>query len=53
VKRHPFFGEINHLVDCILSDTEPMLSIAGAKHAHDICFASDESARCGKAVRVV
>ena len=52
VKHHPFFGEIDHLVDCILSDTEPMLSIPRAKHTHDICFASDVSARTGKPVRI-
>lgn len=48
VKHHPFFGEIDHLVDCIINDTEPMLSIPRAKHTHDICFASDLSARTGK-----
>lgn len=52
VKHHPFYGEIDHLVDCILNDTEPMLSITRSKHTHDICFAADQSARSGKPVQI-
>lgn len=52
VKHHPFFGEINHLVDCILKDSEPMSSIPRSKHVHDICFASEEAAKTGKPVQL-
>lgn len=50
VTHHPFVGEINHFVDCILNDTESHCNIADAVRTHEICFASEVSAREGKPV---
>ena len=43
VTHHPFDGEINHFVDCILQDRESHCNLADAYRSHEICLAIDRS----------
>ncbi|NCO36343.1 MAG: hypothetical protein AUJ92_09165 [Armatimonadetes bacterium CG2_30_59_28] len=52
VTHHPFQGEIDHLIDCILSDRESSLNLADAYKTHEIIFAADKSAKTGKPIRL-
>jgi predicted dehydrogenase len=52
VTHHPFEGEINHFVECILSGTASPLSLADAAVTHRICYALDQSAAEGRTVAV-
>jgi predicted dehydrogenase len=52
VRHHPFEGEINHLVDCILGDKKPFPDIEDAAVVHRLIFAADLSAREGKPVNL-
>lgn len=52
VSHHPFVGEVDHLVECILNDTESHVNVADAVKTHEICFASEISAREGRPVRL-
>ncbi len=45
VTHHPFREEINHFVDCILNDRESHCNLEDAAQTHEICFASEISAR--------
>jgi len=45
VFHHPFDGEINHFVDCILHDRESHCNIADAYLTHELCMAIDRSLR--------
>ncbi|MFP3905364.1 MAG: Gfo/Idh/MocA family protein [Armatimonadota bacterium] len=44
VEHHPFEGEINHIVDCILNDVESDVNVADAVNTHEACLAIDMSA---------
>jgi len=44
VTHHPFQGEIDHFVDCILNDVESHVNLEDAAKTHELCFALDESA---------
>ena len=50
VTHHPFQGEIDHLVDCILNDRESYVNIEDGVKTHEICFAAEISAREGRSV---
>ena len=50
VTHHPFQGEVDHLVDCILNDKESYVNIEDGVKTHEICFAAEISAREGKSV---
>lgn len=50
VSHHPFFGEIDHFVECILTGLESHVNVADAVKTHEICIASDLSASSGKPV---
>jgi len=53
VTHHPFQGEIDHFVDCILNDIESHVNLADAAKTHEACFALDESAaKDGEKVRL-
>jgi len=53
VTHHPFQGEIDHFVDCILNDVESHVNLADAAKTHQVCFALDESAaKDGEKVRL-
>ncbi len=45
VTHHPFREEINHFVDCILNDRESHANLEDAALTHEICLASEISAR--------
>lgn len=52
VSHHPFQGEIDHLVECILEGRETEISVEDAVKTHEICLAIDMSAERGKPVRL-
>ncbi|MHB8900267.1 MAG: Gfo/Idh/MocA family protein [Thermoguttaceae bacterium] len=52
VHHHPFDGEINHLVRCILEDQESHCNIADAYRSHELCMAIDRSLELGRPVRL-
>ena len=52
VSHHPFFGEIDHLIECIISDLEPYPSISDALHCHEICFAAELAAKSNSIIRL-
>jgi UDP-N-acetylglucosamine 3-dehydrogenase len=52
VAHHPFDEEIDHFIDCIINDREPIISIPDAYKTHEIVFAAEQSARRGKPVRL-
>ncbi len=47
-----FRSEVEHFVDCILNDSEPMVTGEDGRAALKICLASYESARTGKWVQL-
>lgn len=52
VTHHPFQGEMDHLVDCILNNKESNINLADAYKTHEIIYASDKSAATGKPVKL-
>ncbi len=49
VSHHPFQDMVDHLVSCVLDDTESGDSLAVAVNTHLACFAAEESAAKGAA----
>lgn len=45
VSHHPFSGEVNHFVECILHNRECHANLDDAALTHEICFASEISSR--------
>lgn len=52
VEHHPFYAQMNHLVECILGGRESHCSVEDAVNTHEICLASGISAREGRPVRL-
>jgi predicted dehydrogenase len=52
VSHHPFQGEIDHFVECVLKDKESDLNVEDAVKTHEVCLAIDLSAERGKPVRL-
>jgi len=52
VAHHPFQGEIDHFVDCILNDVESHANLEDAVNTHEVCFAAERSAAEGRPVRL-
>ncbi|MFH1615894.1 MAG: Gfo/Idh/MocA family oxidoreductase [Planctomycetota bacterium] len=52
VTHHPFDEEIDHLIDCIINDKEPMISILDAYKTYELVFAAELSAETGKPVKL-
>ncbi|MGH9670173.1 MAG: Gfo/Idh/MocA family protein [Terriglobales bacterium] len=52
VTHHPFIGEVNHFVECILDGRESHCNIADAVKTHEICLATEISAREGRPVKL-
>lgn len=52
VTHHPFVGEINHFVDCILNNEESHVNLEDAAKTHEVCFAMDQSAAEGRPVKI-
>lgn len=49
VAHHPFRGEIDHFLDCILSGRESHVNLEDAANTHEACFAADLSSDRGGA----
>lgn len=53
VSHHPFQGEIDELVDCVLEDRETHISVFDAQRTMELCIAADRSAaRGGRPVKL-
>ncbi len=52
VVHHPFQGEIDHFVDCILKRRESHANLEDAIHTHEIAFAALECYKTKKPVRL-
>lgn len=52
VAHHPFQAQMDHFVDCVLSDREPHCNLEDAAHTHEIVFAALRSRETGKPERV-
>ncbi len=52
VSHHPFQGEMDHFVECILEDRESHCNLEDAIHTHEIAFAALESYKTGKPVKL-
>ncbi len=40
VAHHPFQGQINHFVDCVLNDEDSHADLADAVNTHEVCLAA-------------
>ena len=47
VAHHPFQGEIDHFVECILGGVESHVNLRDAVNTHEACFAIDRSGELG------
>ena len=52
VSHHPFDVEMSYFVDCVVNDTESMLSFPAAAKTYEVIFAAEQSAREGKPVKL-
>ncbi len=52
VTHHPFQGEMDHFVDCILGDRQSHANLDDAVKTHEVVFAANECYRTGKPVRL-
>lgn len=52
VSHHPFQGEIDHFVDCIIDDVESPLNLEDGVKTAEVCLAADMSAAEGRPVRL-
>jgi predicted dehydrogenase len=49
VAGHPFQGQIDHFVDCVVSDRDSHVDLADAVNTHEICLAAEVSIARGNA----
>ncbi|MBI2201145.1 MAG: Gfo/Idh/MocA family oxidoreductase, partial [Armatimonadetes bacterium] len=52
VTHHPFQGQMDHFVDCILADRESHCNLEDAAHTHEIAFAALKCYRTKKPVKL-
>ncbi len=52
VSHHPFQGELDHLVECILNDCESHCNLADAVKTHEIIFGALECFKTGQPVKL-
>lgn len=52
VHDHPYEGQLRYFVDCIHGNRRPHNDLAHCAHAHEVCFAIQDSIRTRRAVRV-
>lgn len=52
VTHHPFQGEIDHFVNCILNNRESHCNLEDAYHTHEIIFAAQECYDTGRPVKL-
>jgi len=52
VTHHPFQGEMDELLDCIVNDKESHLSVNNAAKTFEVVYAADQSAKEGRTIRI-
>jgi len=52
VEHHPFRGEIDHFVECILKGKESFVNLEDAVKTHEVAIAFDRAAATGKPVKL-
>ncbi len=52
VRHHPFQGELDHFVECVLSGVESHCNLEDAALSHEIVFAALESERTGRPIAI-
>ncbi|MDP2894973.1 MAG: Gfo/Idh/MocA family oxidoreductase [bacterium] len=52
VTHHPFQGEIDHFVNCILNNRESHCNLEDAYHTHEVIFAAQECYETGRPVKL-
>ncbi len=52
VSHHPFDGEINHFIDCVLKNEESHVNLADAVKTHEVCLAMDKSAATWRPIKI-
>lgn len=52
VSHHPFQGEMNHFVDCILNNVESHCNLDDAIHTHEIILAAQQCYQTGQPVKL-
>jgi predicted dehydrogenase len=52
VTHHPYLGEIDHLIDCVLNDKESFVNVEDGIKTHEICLAAEISAQEGKSIKL-
>jgi predicted dehydrogenase len=52
VSHHPFQGEMDHFVECILNDEESYCNLEDAVHTHEIAFAAQQCYQTGQPVKL-
>lgn len=52
VSHHPFQGEIDHFVECVLTDRESHCNLADAVKTHEIIFALQQCYKSGAPVKL-
>lgn len=52
VTHHPFQGEIDHFVNCILNNRESHCNMEDAYHTHEVIFAAQECYKTGRPVKL-
>jgi len=52
VTGHPFPEEISYVVDCVMNQTESMVSIPRAWKTYELIFAAERSAREGRRIKL-
>lgn len=52
VSHHPFQGQMDHFIDCILNDVESHCNLADAARTHEIAFAAQRCYETGQPVKL-
>ena len=43
VAQHPFQGQIDHLIECILEDKDSHVDLSDSVNTHEVCLAAEVS----------
>ncbi|MDP6153299.1 MAG: Gfo/Idh/MocA family oxidoreductase [Phycisphaeraceae bacterium] len=52
VNDHPYLGQFEYFIDCLQNNRRPHNDLRNAAHAHEVCFAIQQSVRTNKTVKV-
>lgn len=52
VTHHPYQGEIDHLVDCVINNKESFVNVENSVKTHEICLGAEISAMEGRSVKL-